>query len=97
MYLIGLTGNVGSGKSTVAEIWKTERGVHIVDADKLGKHAVRKGSEALKELVAVFGEDILLEDGEFGSAQDGENGFFRSQNSGKAELDCSSIDHKGYK
>ena len=64
MYLIGLTGNVGSGKSTVAQIWKTERGAHIVDADKLGKHAVRKGSEALKELVAAFGADILLDDGE---------------------------------
>jgi dephospho-CoA kinase len=63
MTAIGLTGNIGSGKSTVARIWKDKRGAMVVEADKLGKDAVAPGSEALAKLVAHFGEQILLPDG----------------------------------
>ncbi len=63
MLAIGLTGNVGSGKSTVAAIWRERRGAVVIDADRLGGEAVAPGSEALGRLVAHFGEQVLLPDG----------------------------------
>ncbi len=63
MLAIGLTGNVGSGKSTVAAIWQQKRGAMVIDADRLGSEAVASGSEALGRLVAHFGEQVLLPGG----------------------------------
>ena len=63
LLLIGLTGNVGSGKSTVARIWREERGAALVDADHLGAEAVKPGNPALQKLVERFGEEILQPDG----------------------------------
>ena len=63
MISIGLTGNVGSGKSTVAAIWKAERGAVVIDADKIGRSVVQPGSRCLAALVERFGEEILLPDG----------------------------------
>jgi dephospho-CoA kinase len=61
--LIGLTGNVGSGKSTVARLWCEERGATVIDADHLGAEAVKPGGRALEKLVERFGERILRADG----------------------------------
>ncbi len=63
MILIGLTGNVGSGKSTVARIWKQERGALLIDADQIGRSVVQPGSRCLAGLVQRFGKEILLPDG----------------------------------
>lgn len=63
MLRICLTGNAGSGKSTVARIWEKERGAVIIDADLLARRAVKTGGAVLKNLVARFGEGILLDDG----------------------------------
>ena len=60
--IIGLTGGIGSGKSTVAEVL-SEYGYSIVDADSISREVTEKGSPALLELAKVFGDDILLEDG----------------------------------
>lgn len=62
MKLIGLTGGIGSGKSTVAKICR-ERGWRVVDADGIARDVVKPGRPALAELAAAFGEDILLADG----------------------------------
>ena len=62
MKLIGLTGGIGSGKSTVAKICR-ERGWKVVDADGIARDVVKPGRPALAELAAAFGEDILLADG----------------------------------
>lgn len=62
MKLIGLTGGIGSGKSTVASLCR-ERGWRVVDADGIARDVVKPGKPALSELVAAFGEEILLADG----------------------------------
>ena len=61
--VIGLTGGIASGKSTVARTLG-ELGAHVIDADKLGHRAYVKGSQAFDEVVATFGADVVGPDGE---------------------------------
>ena len=75
MKSIGLTGNIGSGKSTVAAIWKEKRGAMVIDADRVGSEAVAPGSEALGKLVAHFGEQVLLPDGSLNRRRTAELAF----------------------
>jgi dephospho-CoA kinase len=60
--VFGLTGGIGSGKSTAAALLR-ERGVPIVDADELAREAVAPGSPGLAEVQAAFGPQILAPDG----------------------------------
>jgi len=62
MLLVGLTGNIGSGKSTVAQML-SERGATIIDADVLARRAVERGTAAYDKIVARWGSDILALDG----------------------------------
>lgn len=62
MKVIGLTGGIGTGKSTVSEYLK-KRGIYVIDADQKSRNAAPKGSQTLKALVKTYGEAILLEDG----------------------------------
>ncbi|HWR43748.1 dephospho-CoA kinase [Sporomusa sp.] len=57
MYLIGLTGGIASGKSTVSKIL-SELGAFIIDADKLSHEITKPGKPAWREIVATFGETI---------------------------------------
>ena len=61
-YVVGLTGGIGSGKSTIAELF-AELGVPVIDADLVARQVVEKGSPLLAEIAAHFGPEILLEDG----------------------------------
>jgi len=61
MRIIGLTGGFGSGKSFVASLLK-RLGAKVVDADKLGHKALKKGSTTYKRVVAAFGKKILAPD-----------------------------------
>jgi dephospho-CoA kinase len=63
MRVIGLTGGIASGKSTVARFF-AELGVPVVDADQLARQVVEPGSDALAEIARTFGEDVLLDSGE---------------------------------
>lgn len=67
MYLVGLTGGIAAGKSTVAKRL-VDLGAIEVDADLLAKEAVAAGSEGLKAIVAKWGLGILGEDGELDRA-----------------------------
>lgn len=60
--ILGLTGNIASGKSSVAREF-ARLGAVIVDADQLAREVVGRGSETLATLVATFGEQILRGDG----------------------------------
>jgi phosphopantetheine adenylyltransferase/dephospho-CoA kinase len=60
MFVICLTGGIGSGKSTAARYLKT-LGAHIIDADKLGHETYMPGTKAYLEIVKTFGDDILAD------------------------------------
>jgi len=60
--ILGLTGGIGSGKSTVAEIL-AELGAEIIDADQLARIAVESGSAGLEQIIERFGAGILMSDG----------------------------------
>ncbi|KAF9022203.1 CoaE-domain-containing protein [Hymenopellis radicata] len=62
MYVVGLTGGIATGKSTVSSILR-EKGVPIVDADVIARRVVEPGSKGLKKIVAFFGDQVLLPDG----------------------------------
>src|SRR3954453_14051510 len=68
MLLVGLTGGIGSGKSTVAELL-ARHGAVILDADAFARDAVRSGTEALATVVRRFGGDVLAADGELDRAR----------------------------
>ncbi|MEK4875615.1 dephospho-CoA kinase [Bacillus sp. FSL W8-0102] len=61
--IIGLTGGIASGKSTVSSLLK-EKGFTVIDADVAARIVVQPGEEAYKKIVETFGKDILLENGE---------------------------------
>lgn len=60
--VIGLTGGIASGKSTVARLL-AERGAAVIDADQLARDVVAKGTVGLAEIVKTFGTEILATDG----------------------------------
>lgn len=62
MRIIGLTGGIASGKSSVARLLE-ERGVPVIDADQLAREAVLPGSPALERIVAAFGREVIRDDG----------------------------------
>ena len=59
---VGLTGGIGSGKSTVVDTL-ADMGAAVVDADEIARRVVAPGSSVLGRLAEKFGSDILLEDG----------------------------------
>ena len=63
MSVYGLTGGIGAGKSTVANIFQ-ESGVPVVSADEVGRQVASKGSDGLAEIVRSFGADVLDDTGE---------------------------------
>lgn len=60
--IVGLTGGIGSGKSTVAEGFAA-LGIPVIDADRLAHELVEPGQPALEEIIATFGVDCIREDG----------------------------------
>lgn len=62
MLKIGLTGNIASGKSSVARVWQ-RLGARVIDADVLARRAVEPGSPALAAIVAEWGPDVLTPEG----------------------------------
>ena len=62
MKTYGITGTMGSGKSTVAKMLK-EFGAGVIDADEIAREIVKLGSPTLKEIVNQFGKEALNEDG----------------------------------
>ena len=61
-HILGLTGGIGSGKSTVARLFG-ELGVHWVDADDVARQVVKPGTAALEAIAEHFGPEVLQADG----------------------------------
>lgn len=68
MHVIGLTGGIGSGKSTVSQFIQ-QSGISVIDLDKISRDVVAPNSLGLKQLTDSFGTDILLETGQLNRAQ----------------------------
>ena len=60
--IIGLTGQTGAGKSTVSRFLE-QKGIAVIDCDKVARKVTEKGSLVLSELKNAFGDDIILADG----------------------------------
>ena len=67
MFVVGLTGGIGSGKSAAAAIF-AKLGVTVINADNVARDVVEPGSEALKAIADHFGQSILLSDGSLNRA-----------------------------
>ncbi|PHT43920.1 Dephospho-CoA kinase [Capsicum baccatum] len=71
MRIVGLTGGIASGKSTVSNLFKAH-GIPVVDADIVARNVLKKGTGGWKKVVAAFSEDILLDNGEVDRAKLGQ-------------------------
>ncbi|XP_051118835.1 dephospho-CoA kinase [Andrographis paniculata] len=71
MRIVGLTGGIGSGKSTVSNLFKSH-GVPVVDADVVARNVLKKGTGGWRKVVAAFGNEILLPNGEVDRAKLGQ-------------------------
>lgn len=63
MVVIGLTGNLGTGKTTVSEVL-ARLGAEVINADELGHEFLKPGTEAYRDIISSFGTSILKENGE---------------------------------
>ncbi|MGH3443182.1 MAG: dephospho-CoA kinase [Nitriliruptorales bacterium] len=68
MFLVGLTGGIGSGKSTVAEMF-AERGAEVVDADQVAREVVEPGTPGFSAVVARFGDEVVTPGGDLDRAR----------------------------
>ncbi|AVT47284.1 dephospho-CoA kinase [Shewanella baltica] len=68
MFVVGLTGGIGSGKTTVANLFAAE-GITLVDADIVAREVVAPGSKGLEAIVTHFGAEILTPEGELDRAK----------------------------
>jgi dephospho-CoA kinase len=62
VFVVGLTGGIGTGKSTLAALL-AERGAQVIDADAIGRDALRPGERAWHSVVGQFGDEILEANG----------------------------------
>lgn len=60
MILVGVTGGIGSGKSTFADLLRA-RGAEVIDADELGRRALDPGEDAWHSVVDTWGDELLVE------------------------------------
>ncbi|CAB4635352.1 MAG: dephospho-CoA kinase [Actinobacteria bacterium] len=67
MFLVGLTGGIASGKSTISTML-AKLGAEVIDADVVAREVVEPGTPGLKEVIAEFGEEIIQPDGSLSRA-----------------------------
>ena len=78
MLRIALTGGIGSGKTTVANLF-AKHGVDIIDSDVIARDVVRPGTKALQQLIDYFGPQILSTQGELDRSQLGQIIFHNAE------------------
>jgi len=92
MLLVGLTGGIGAGKSTVS-VLLAERGAVIVDADQIARDLQLPGSPVLDRMAERFGEDIINDDGSLDRAAVAAIVFGDSDEAKQALVDLNGIVH----
>ena len=90
MITIGLTGNMGSGKSTAAA-YLAQLGAAVIDADVIGHQIIAKGGRAYQPLLVAFGDSFLGDDGEFDRRALGK--YIFSDTSGRRTAVLNSVTH----
>ena len=68
MYIVGLTGGIGSGKTAASDYFALSYDIEVVDADIVAREVVMQGQPALQAIADHFGQHILLEDGSLNRA-----------------------------
>ncbi len=68
-YVVGVTGGIGSGKSTVCRLFTANHGVVVIDADQVAREVVEPGTPALAAIAASFGKEVLGDDGRLDRAR----------------------------
>lgn len=86
MLKVGLTGGIGSGKTTVAKIF-AKLNVPVIDADEIAHRLVEKGQPALAQIRQEFGPDILSQDGSLDRKKLGERIFSDPEQKQKQKLE----------
>ena len=74
-FVVGLTGGISSGKTTVANLFNSHFDIEIIDADVIARQVVEKDSLGLKAIKSRFGSNILLSDGTLNRAKLRNKGF----------------------
>ena len=92
MFVVGLTGGIGSGKSAAATIF-AKLGVTVVNADSVARDIVEPGSEALKAIANRFGQSILLNNGHLDRAALREKIFSDAESSNTAKQWLEDLTH----
>ncbi|MDO4617715.1 MAG: dephospho-CoA kinase [Lachnospiraceae bacterium] len=75
MYIFGITGQVGAGKSEIIRYLETAHGARVLLMDLLGHELMAKGAPCYEPILALFGADVLLEDGELNRRAIGARAF----------------------
>ena len=76
--VIGLTGGIASGKSTVSEMFR-EMSIPVIDADIIAREVVERGKPAYNKIVEVFGTEVLQKDGELDRPKLGSVVFYNEE------------------
>ncbi|HDR4373797.1 dephospho-CoA kinase [Bacillus cereus] len=76
--VIGLTGGIASGKSTVSQMFR-ELSIPVIDADIIAREVVERGKTAYNKIVEVFGTEVLQEDGELDRPKLGSVVFYNEE------------------
>ncbi|GAB6415743.1 dephospho-CoA kinase [Bacillus luti] len=76
--VIGLTGGIASGKSTVSEMFR-ELSIPVIDADVIAREVVEQGKPAYNKIVEVFGAEVLQQDGELDRPKLGSIVFYNEE------------------
>lgn len=64
MLRVGFTGGIGSGKSTISDIFQSSYNIPIIDADEISRMLLTPNQEAYQEVLELFGDDVILDNGE---------------------------------
>lgn len=81
VYIVGLTGGIASGKSTVTH-YLEKKNIPVIDADKVARQVVEPGTEGLAKVIAHFGIEFMKSDGNLNREKLGEE-IFKNQKSRK--------------